>query len=122
MSMNIQFIANREIKYKDNSGCWKTTTQTERFKDVYQTPTSSTYAIHESSNQVQAYVDWVRAISESWDKEVTIYDYNGGMTSDFEYPIIGTKIVNPGEEHIKLFLEWVETQEEEGFTIQTEVW
>ena len=122
MSMNIQFIATCEIKYKDKSGCWKTTTQDDRFYDVYQTPTNITYLIHESSNKIQAYVDWVRAISESWAGEVTIYDYNGGLTSDFEYPIIGTKILNPGDDHIKLFLEWVDAKETEGFTIQTEVW
>lgn len=122
MSMNIQFIATRKIKYKDKSGCWKTATQTERFEDVYHTPTNVTYLIHESSNQVQAYVDWVRAISESWAGEVTIYDYNGGLTSDFEYHIIGTKIVNPGDDHIKLFLEWVDAKETEGFTIHAEVW
>ena len=122
MSMNIQFIATRKIKYKDKSGCWKTTTQTERFKNVYQTPTNITYLIHESSNKIQAYVDWVKAISENWNEEVHIYDYNGEFDENFEYPIIETKIVNPREDHIKLFLEWIETQEEEGFTIQTEVW
>lgn len=122
MSMNIQFIATREIKYKDKSGCWKNTTQTERFKDVYQTTTKVTHVIHQSGNKVQAYVDWVRSILGNWNEEVNIYDYNGEMTADFEYPVLGTKIVNPGEDHIKLFLNWVETQEAEGFTIQTEVW
>ena len=122
MSMNIQFIATREIKYKDKSGCWKTTTQTDRFDGVYQTPTSITYVIHNSINKVQAYVDWVKAISENWNEEVHVYDYYGEMNENFEYPVIGTKIVNQGEEHIKVFLEWIEAQEEEGFTIQTEVW
>ena len=120
--MNIQFIATRKIKYKDKSGCWKTTTQTERFKDVYQTPTSSTYAIHKSSNKVQAYVDWVTTSSENWNEKVHVYDYNGEFDENFEYPIIETKIVNQGDDHIKLFLEWVEAKETEGFTIQTEVW
>ena len=123
MSMNIQFIATREIKYKDKSGSWKTTTQDDRFYDVYQTPTSVTYLIHESSNKVQAYIDWVKAISENWNEKVHVYDYDGEMDENFEYPVIGTKIVNQGEEHIKLFLEWVEArEEEEGFTIRTEVW
>ncbi len=122
MSMNIQFIAIRKIKYKDKSGKWKTTTQTDRFDSVYQTPTSITYAIHEASNKVQAYIDWVKAISENWNEEVRVYDYYGEMDENFEYPVIRTKIVNKGEDHIKLFLEWVEAQEAEGFTIQTEVW
>ena len=122
MSTNIQFIATREIKYKDKSGCWKNTTQDDRFYEVYQTPTSMTYAIHKSSNKVQAYVDWVRTISENWNEEVHVYDYYGEMDENFEYPVIGTKVVNRGEEHIKLFLEWVEAREVEGFTIQTEVW
>lgn len=122
MSMNIQFIATREIKYKDKSGSWKTTTQDDIFYDVYQTPTNVSYVIHKSDNKVQAYIDWVKAISENWNEEVPVYDYDCEMDENFEYPIIGTKIVNPGEEHIKLFLEWVEAQETEGFTIQTEVW
>ena len=136
MSMNIQFIATRKIKYKDKSGCWKTTTQTERFKNVYRTPTNITYLIHESSNKIQAYVDWVHessnkiqayvdwvtTSSENWNKKVHVYDYDGEMDENFEYPIIGTKILNPGDDHIKLFLEWVDAKETEGFTIQTEVW
>ena len=120
--MNIQFIATREIKYKDKSGSWKTTTQDDRFYDVYQTPTSVSYVIHKSDNKVQAYVDWVRTMSENWNEEVRVYDYDGEMTADFEYHIIGTKIVNPRDDHIKLFLEWVDAKETEGFTIQTEVW
>lgn len=122
MSMNIQFIANRKIKHKDRAGKWKNTTQDDRFYGVYQTPTNVSYAIHNSINKVQAYIDWVKALSENWNEEVPVYDYYGEMDENFEYPVVGTKIVNQGEEHIKVFLEWVEAQEAEGFTIQTEVW
>lgn len=109
MSMNIYFEAVRNITVNKTG---EITTQVLQ-RDVWQTPTNVTYEIHNSKDPVQAYVDWVLDGAEDFDESVDVYDDDDN--------VIGRKIVNLSKEHVKEFLEWVETMRNEGYEIRAEI-
>lgn len=99
MSMNILITANREIKVIKTG---KTTWQSIKF-NAWQTPTSVTYDILNSSNPIEAYKNFILAESDKMDIDESIFDKD-----DHLY-------------HIELFEEWLNMCEEEGFTVEFEM-
>ena len=114
MSMNILITANRDIKIIKTG---KTTQQSISF-NAWQTPTTVTYDILNSSNKAEAYKNWVRAESVNMDIDESIYHDDDPFEQNAP---IGKRIYNPGLHHIEQFNEWLNMCEEEGFTVEFEM-
>lgn len=117
MSTNIHFVAKRRITFKKKNGKRSGEVQQVHF-DEWQTPTTVTYEILKSPNPIQTYKDWI--LKEcSRDQQLPVYaedDYlQEGQPVRFE-------IYNAGKEHIQKFDEWIESVEEQGFTVTAEAW
>ena len=113
MSMNINFVATREIQVVKTG---KIEVQTET-ADVWQTPTKVSYEIKAASDPVKAYFDWV--LQQSQDEQVEVYAEDDVWC---EGPVVGYKTYNPGKNHVNELGEWIRSVEEEGYTVKCEVW
>ena len=113
MSMNIHFVAVREIIIAKSG---KKSTQEIYFDDVIQTPTKVTYEIHGSKDPIQSYKDWV--MQNSKDEKYPIYADDDFLS---ERDPIGFEVYNFQKEHIARFQEWIDCMIEEGFVIKSEV-
>lgn len=103
-------VGGRRIKITDKFGLW-------------QTPTTVTNAIMQHSDTaaiIEEYRKFCESVCEPCDEP--IYDYNGALDSNFEYPLIGTKRVYPAQEHISELLEWIAARELEGYSIEFSAW
>ena len=114
MSTNIHFAAEREILVIKTG---KTSTQRIHF-DAWQTPSSVTRNIMQTTDRISAYKDWI-LVECSHDEIVNVYAAHDYCQED---PPIGTKIVNEGKEHIAEFEEWVAASIEDGYEIVAEAW
>jgi hypothetical protein len=95
----------------------------------WQTPTKVSYAIEQSPDFIQAYIDWVIG-ERSQDQEMDLYFYeteeykqNPDAYTDLDklYEIVGTKTVNIGRAHVEAFQRWVEESRAKGYEIYCEV-
>lgn len=114
MSMNIAFSASRKIYIP---GIDKHDIQTTYFKGVWQTPTDVSYKIKRADDSYQAYRNWVLTVSEPCQEPIYGPDdvWNEG-------PIIGYETFHAGADHIKDFDSWLLAMQEEGYTVEPEVW
>lgn len=116
MSMNLYVEATRKatvvVKGKEK-------TITDRIKfNLWQTPTKLTYEVLDlptTEQKVEAYIKWADSVCEPREEEV--YDYNGQLDENFDYPVIGTKMVNPAQDHANEFREWLRHCDEEDFSV-----
>lgn len=104
--MNVAIVGKRKISYTDKMGVVKTSTQEVVF-DAIQTPTHITYEILASTDPVSVYSDFVMSINE-------VIEYPADEFSEAE-------TVDVGREHLADLKNWIETSEEEGFTISFEL-
>jgi hypothetical protein len=115
MSMNVFISATRKVTFKKKNGKRGGGIQTEVFKAL-QTPTKVTYEIVNSSNPQQAYIDWVKTMSQP--ERMPVYaddDIFGEGTP------IGFEEYDFAQEHIDSFLSWTASVEEDGYTVKFEV-
>jgi hypothetical protein len=114
MSMNIHFVATREIQVVKTG---QRETQEGQFKGQWQTPTDVTYQIMSLADPIQAYRDWILSVTE--DYEVDVY-----AEDDFfrEREPVGTETQNDGRYHLKEFDVWITSMTEQGYDISAEVW
>ena len=113
MSTNVHIYAVRTIFIA------KTAKSDEQRIDFYawQTPTAVTLEIMEKRDKIKAYKDWVLSISK--DEIVNVYADNDYFQ---EQEPIGTKVINDGDDHVKLLEEWLDVCEENGYDVKVEVW
>jgi hypothetical protein len=110
MSINIYFDATREVVVVKTG---RTDTQSISF-DTWQTPCIVTEQIMSSKDRVQAYKDWV--LAERCDElEQEVYADDDLFQERLP---IGTTFINPGKEHLEMFVEWLQMCEEEGYTVE----
>lgn len=114
MSMNILITANREILVVKTG---KTTLQSIKF-NAWQTPTSVTHDILNSSNKIEAYKNFIRAESVNMDIDESIFDDDDILE---EREPIGKRIYNPALDHIEMFEEWLNMCADEGYTVEFEM-
>lgn len=114
MSMNILITAHRDVKVVKSG---KITRQSITF-NVWQTPTTVTYNILNSSNKAETYKNWIRAESANMDLDENLFDEDDNLE---EREPIGKRIYNPGLHHIELFDEWLNMCDEEGYTVEFEM-
>lgn len=117
MSMNLYIEATRKAFAFNGKGKKVTFTDRRSF-DCWQTPTSLTYDVLGKATEdekIQAYIRWADSVSEPYTEN--IYDYNAQVNEDFEYPIIGSKVVNPAQEHANELRQFIAMCREEGFDI-----
>lgn len=117
MSMNVFITATREISFKKPDGTKGIDTQTKKF-DAYQTPTSVTYEIVNSSDPKRAYIDWVLKTFIDRDEQEPVYAEDDIFC---EGEPVRFDVYNPGQEHVREFNEWCKLMEEEGYRINIEV-
>ena len=114
MSINIHFEATRDIVVVKTGA---TEIQSERFREVCQTPSKVTDKILKSADPFQAYRDWVLENQE---------DQSEPMYADDDVfhtgPIVGYETFNYGKEHIKDFDGWLKMMEEGGYEVVPEGW
>lgn len=84
--------------------------------DCWQTPTGDTWAIVTAPNPLEAYRQWVRAVSRP--REETVCNYRGKRTLDGYYPVLGTRVIDPGEIHIQELDSWLQLAELDGYEIE----
>ena len=113
MSINIHFIATREVKVIKTG---KINTQEISFNE-WQTPSDVTRKIMASANPVQAYKDWILSVSN--DRIVNIFAEDDIFE---ERGPIGKEVFNAGKEHIEKFDEWLQMCAEEDFDVRAEAW
>lgn len=111
MSMNLHVEATRPTKVTIK-GIEKESKETINF-DLWQTPTSVTYDILDQENKLQAYIDWVKSISE--DRQWPIYAEDDIFG---ERDPIGYETVNDGDIQIEYLREWIKLCEEGDFTVE----
>lgn len=114
MSMNVHISGTRTVTFDTPRGK-KTDSQSIKF-DCWQTPTADTRKIISSPNPIEAYRQWVKANSRP--HEEIEYNYHGRFTLDDGYPVLGTRIVDPGEMHLQEFDEWIRSAELDGYEIE----
>ena len=113
MSCNIHFVAKRTIYIpsidKDE--------EQEIYFNVWQTSSEETRQIQESDDHIQSYKEWV--MSRNIIDQYPVYEEE----DDFfcENPI-GYKEINVSQEHIETFNQWLESCQENGYTIEAEYW
>ena len=113
MSTNIHIVATREVIVKKTG---KSAQQQLRF-NAWQTPTAVTLEIMEKRDKIKAYKDWVLSISK--DEIVNVYADNDYFQ---EQEPIGTKVINEGDNHVKLLEDWLDVCEENGYDVKVEAW
>jgi hypothetical protein len=116
MSMNIMISATRKISFTKKNKKRGQEIQTIVF-DAMQTPTTQTYKIFNSPDQIQAYIDYIMEFC-SEDVEVPVY----GPADIFgEEPPMYIDTYNYGKEHIKNLKAWIEEVTEDGYKIEVSV-
>jgi len=109
MSMNIQFIAEREVFVPSIN---KYDKQIEEI-ETWQTPTDVTFDIYNAENPVQVYFNWVLSVSA--EMEEPIYA-NDDIFCERE-PIRYEKY-HPGKIHIEEFKSTLAILEKEGYKVK----
>jgi len=112
MSINVEFLAHREILVLKTG---KVETQ-ERFIDIWQTPSDVTMKILKSDDPIEAYKDWAISSSEEIEEEI-FEDDDGLLFSDEPPKVIGTRIIHPGKEHVEELNEIIELLTQDGYDI-----
>lgn len=116
MSMNIMISATRKISFTKKNKKRGTEQQTIVF-DAMQTPTTQTYKIFNSPDQIQAYIDYIMEFC-SEDVEIPVY----GPDDIFgEGDPVYIDTYNYGKEHIKNLKAWIEEVTEAGYKIEVSV-
>lgn len=111
MSMNLHVEATRPTKV-NVKGVEKTSQETISF-DLWQTPTKVTYDILEQEDKLQAYIDWVKSISQ--DRQWPIYAEDDIFS---QRDPIRFETVNDGDIHIEYLKEWIEYCNDEDFILE----
>lgn len=111
MSMNLHVQAKRPSKVIVK-GIEQNSEERINF-DLWQTPTKVTYDILAQDDKLQAYIEWIKSISE--DRQWPIYadDDIFGKKGP-----IGFETINDGNIHIKLLMEWIKYCNIGDFTIE----
>ena len=118
MSMNLYVEATRKATVKVKvKGKRKIITDRDSF-DLWQTPTEVTRQILSlvPVQQAEAYIEWAKSASEPY--EDNVYDYEAMPDENWEYPVIGRKMVDPAEEHAAEFRDWLKMCEDEDYTVK----
>lgn len=118
MSMNL-YIHGLRKAFAFNKNGKKIEFEDRKNFSLWQTPTNVTYEILALSTpeaKVEAYVSWAKTRSVPYEEE--IYDYSGELDDNYNYPVIGKKMVDPIVEHEESLREFVESSYEEGFDIE----
>ncbi len=116
MSMNLYVEATRKAWVKVK-GKKKPIADRTTF-DFWQTPTKLTYEILSLPNdqmRAEAYIRWADEVSRPYEENV--YDYDGVLNEDFEYPVIGTRVVKDSDRHIAEFREWLQMCDNEDYNL-----
>jgi hypothetical protein len=116
MSMNIMITATRKVTYKKKNGKRTGGIQTLNF-DALQTPTQITYDILASKDPAQTYIDWVLRDC-SCDEILPVFAEDDLFEKGEP---VGTVVWNHGKEHVEEFRDWVNSVEEEGYTLKFEM-
>lgn len=117
MSMNLYIEATRKA-YAFNKKGKKVSFNDRRTFACWQTPTRVTNEVLEKKTEqenIDAYIKWADSACEPHEEDV--YDFNGELDENFEYPVIGKKMVNPAKEHANSLREFMRNCEEEGFKV-----
>ena len=116
MSMNLHVEATRKATVKVK-GKRKIITDRVSF-DLWQTPTEVTCQILSLPpvQQTEAYIEWAKSVSEPY--EDNAYDYEAMPDENWEYPVIGRVMINPAEEHVTEFRDWLKMCEDEDYTVK----
>jgi len=114
MSTNFHITAKRDICVV-NTGCIEV--QEMNCNLVWQTPTEITYQIMQSSDKMQAYIDWVLSISKDVEEKVYAEDDIFGKRDP-----IATRIINHGEDHIERLFDWCNNVAYAGYELHFESW
>lgn len=117
MSMNLYVKGTRKATVVVK-GKKKTITDRIEF-DLWQTPTEMTdevFNLPTTEQKVEAYIKWADSVCEPREKEV--YDYNGQLDENLKYPVIGTEMVNPAQDHANEFREWLQHCDEGDFSVE----
>ncbi len=117
MSMNLYIEATRKA-FAFNAKGKKVTFTDRRSFNCWQTPTKVTYDVLGKATEdekVQTYIKWADGACEPYVEN--IYDYSATPNEDFEYPIIGNKVVSPAQEHANELRNFIADCKEEGFDI-----
>jgi len=116
MSMNILITATRKVTFKKKNGKRGGEIQNVEFRAL-QTPTQITHDILASKDPAQTYIDWVlRDCSRDVVLSVFAPEDIWG-----EGEPVGTSVWNAGKEHVEEFRAWVNSVEEEGYTLKFEM-
>jgi len=110
MSINIHFIAEREIYVPSIN---KYDLQIEHI-DVWQTPTDVSRDIHKAKDVVQAYFNWVLSVSEEIEKPVYADDDIFCEKEPIKY-----EKYHPGKEHIEELKDEFDVLKKEGYKIKS---
>lgn len=113
MSTNIHFRATRQVQVVKTGNI----EEQAHYLDVWQTPSDVSRTIRASSNQVQAYFDWVLSISN--DVEEPVYAEDDVFC---ESEPVGFETVNSGKAHIAELADEIQELEAAGFEIRVEAW
>jgi hypothetical protein len=116
MSMNICIFAERKITFEKKNGKRGGEIQTVKF-DALQTPTVVTFKILRSADQAKTYIDWVLAECSRDEIEPVFAEDDVWQEGD----PVGTRVWNPGVEHVEEFRAWIKDVEENGFTVKFEL-
>jgi hypothetical protein len=111
MSMNICISGIRDICVI----CTGHIEQQRVYFDAWQTPTHVTHSIlamRDVSEQAVAYITWVRANTHTYSED--IYHDDDIMCET----IIGTRMVDIGEDHAEQFAEWIDSVTTSGYTLE----
>lgn len=111
MSLNFNIRAERKILFTKKDGSIGNDIQTVNF-DCVQTPTEVTQKIISEENPINAYIDYIKSLSDP--EQVPVYaDDDFFMEKD---PISFTEY-DWSTEHINLLKKWIFEKEEQGYTI-----
>ena len=116
MSMNLYVKGTRKATVVVK-GKKKTIEDRTKF-DLWQTPTKLTYevlALPTLEQKVEAYIKWADSVSTPY--EDNVYDYDGELNDDFEYPVIGRKMVYPAQDHARELRDWLRMCDDEDYTV-----
>jgi hypothetical protein len=116
MSMNVLIYATRKVTFKKKNGKRSGNVQIGEFRAL-QTPTQVTYDILASKDPAQTYIDWVLAEC-SRDEVLPVFSPEDIWEEDKP---VGTRVWNHGKEHVEEFRAWVNSVEEEGYTLKFEM-
>lgn len=117
MSMNLYVRGVRKATVVVK-GKKKTIEDTTSF-GLWQTPTVLTcevLALPTNELRVEAYIKWADSVSTPY--EDNVYDYNGQLDENFDYPVIGRVMVYPAREHASDLRAWLRMCDDEDYTVE----